>query len=529
MDFDFSKKMKEDEKAFDSLEQRDIIYKQYLTPLKVKISQILLYDTEQANILLQKYVNIEKNEDKSIKEIITDITNLEIEIQQYEENKGKEKLFENQSEIILSQLDDLKEKCEELDIKVLKSKFLEIRELYNRNSNNYSYTDRSKIENKISEIQSKLIIKKVKEGATDLHDVISKDDIANLTIIINNTIFTIMQSQNPNIKDRINEIRYKMIHKPNAIYDPEIWRLLDYIQRNPEKLEQIEVDEQKEKNNSNIELQMIPKNNKEFELPNFKTLFNKKTIKIGDRKIRLNKTVKIGNKTINVKKLAEIDIEWLAKQVPQEMLIAIEDEKLKEEGKEKTKKKYIPNRKTPIYNAFNNIYKSSDNLYFYNEEGTRFRIVALWSKSYLESEDGTKLIGNHSRFRVINEANVIINYAELIDKIMNSNLKQQLLNELGIYVQNQILRSDISEYKGIWPEVKNQIKDLPILSNLSISYDKVYDQVFHTCKNFEDIEEQKRNKFYKENQFKEEIKVDKKDQEIKERLMTQQNLEEITK
>ena len=83
MDFDFDKQMKIDGKASASPSQRNTIYKEQLNPLKAKISQILLYDTETALQLLQEYNEIAKRgEDIDIATLLGDIANLEIKIQE---------------------------------------------------------------------------------------------------------------------------------------------------------------------------------------------------------------------------------------------------------------------------------------------------------------------------------------------------------------------------------------------------------------------------------------------------------------
>ena len=105
MDFDFNEQMKIDGKARGTANQRNIIFKEELEPLKAKISQILLYDTETALQLLQNYNEIaKKGEEVSIDIILADIADLKVKIQEYENNKGKEEVFKEQSKIIASQL-----------------------------------------------------------------------------------------------------------------------------------------------------------------------------------------------------------------------------------------------------------------------------------------------------------------------------------------------------------------------------------------------------------------------------------------
>ena len=62
--------------------QRNQIYEKYLRPLKLKISQILLYDTNAAADFLKKYNNLLQKTSDS--ELFDKITELELEIEQYE-------------------------------------------------------------------------------------------------------------------------------------------------------------------------------------------------------------------------------------------------------------------------------------------------------------------------------------------------------------------------------------------------------------------------------------------------------------
>lgn len=511
MDFDINKQMKEDEKAFGTLEQRNIIYKKYLVPLKAKISQILLYDVETANTLLQKYLKIEKNEDRAITAIMADIADLEADIQEYEDNKGKEELFKEQSIVISNQLDDLKENSEEIDIKDFENRFSYIRELYNKNLEKYSYKDRSVIETKISEVQAKLIIRRVRLGALDLHKEISEDDVAGLTMVINNSIFTLMQNQNSNVQNIINEIKYKMIDRTDVVYDPEIWSLLDSALTGKEKAEPRRVESETTKiSTSNALVPIMPKKHKGFSLPNLGELFGRNVIKIGDQRMKVATTVQIGDMTVNVKDLSGIDLYWLAEQVPQQMLIDIEDEQLRKEGKGTIKQKYMPDSKTPIYDEFEKIGKlyHDDEYVFYNESGTKLYYRYSECHKCLENENQDYIEGSSERFEPIDKNFNIINYAKLIDKLTNGDLQQQLLNELGVCIEKQILRNDKGKSSYIMMDEREKIiRKLPILRNLSKSYNRVMQQIEETKMDFGGQEKAKRDEFYQKNQFKDDLKV----------------------
>lgn len=516
MDFDINKQMKEDEKAFGTLEQRNIIYKEHLMPLKAKISQILLYDVEVANALLQKYLSIEKNEDRSITEIMAHIADLEDEIQEYEDNKGKEELFREQSTVISTQLDDLKENSEEIDIKDFESRFSDIRELYNKNLENYSYKDRSVVETKISEVQAKLIIRRVRSGVLDLHKEISKDDIAGLTMVINNNIFNLMKNPNSDVQNIVNEIKYKMIDRTDIVYDPEIWGLLDSALTGKGKAEPRRVESETTKiNTSNALVPIMPKKHKGFALPNLGELFGRNVIKIGDQRMKVATTVQIGDMTVNVKDLSGIDLYWLAEHVSQQMLIDIEDKQLRKEGKGTIKQKYMPDSKTPIYDEFEKIGKlyHDDEYVFYNESGTKLyyryshRVGYEYNKC-LENENQDYIEGSSEKFEPIDKNFNIINYAKLIDKLTNGDLQQQLLNELGVCIEKQILRNDKGKAGYIMMDEREKIiRKLPILRNLSKSYNRVMQQIEETKMDFGGQEKAKRDEFYQKNQFKDDLKV----------------------
>ncbi len=177
MDFDINKQRQEENDAMKTPNTMNAIYKEQLVPLKTKISQILLYDTEMAEQLLIEYNKIIKKEkESSIQEILKDIVELEYRIKEYEKDEGKEKLSEDEKTAIIEQLDKLMSNCENLKTEDLQDRLFSIREIYNENLENYSYAIRDVIVSKISSVQTKLIIKKVREGALDLYDDISKED-----------------------------------------------------------------------------------------------------------------------------------------------------------------------------------------------------------------------------------------------------------------------------------------------------------------------------------------------------------------
>ena len=477
MDFDFNEQMKIDGKARGTANQRNIIFKEELEPLKAKISQILLYDTETALQLLQNYNEIaKKGEEVSIDTILANIEDLKARIQEYENGKGKEEVFKEQSKIISNQLEELQTNFEKMDIEDFEYKFSEIKELYNKNLENYSYADRDFIAEKIAILQAKIIIKKVRDGAIDLHDEISKDDEARLTMTINNSIFTLMQSQNPNIQNIVNEIKYKMLDRTDAVYDPDIWRLLDSAQRSGEKIEQRRVETQKTQVTQatpTTTLPAIPTKRKGFRLPDFRQIFSRDTIEIGNQKMKISNTVQIGDRIVKTKELSKIGIDWLSKDVSIEILSDIEDEKLKEEGKDKLKEKYVPDKRTPIYDFFSKEHEISldSKFTFLDENGVERNIEhtfgsALYPYYNINLDGISEFDINANIFRKIRS---IMKYVNFIDSIKHYELSKQVNNEIGNFLDKIYINE---ECNGGYIDEEAELKKLPIYSNLLKSYEQ---------------------------------------------------------
>ncbi len=449
-----------------------------------------------------------------------DIVELENEINEYEKSdNGKEKLSEGQSAIINNQLESLLGKCEELDIKDFESKFLDIKEMYMKNSENYSYSDKDSIEQKISSAQARLIMKKCRENILDLHSEISEEDAARLTMAINNETYTLMQSQNTTIQDIVNEIKYKMINRQDAVYDVEIWKLLDSAQRSGERIEQRnnktntvqrKNDTQNlEESSQNISLPAIPKQRRNFHFPSLGNLFQRRTLKIGKQRMRLANTVQMGDETVRVQDLANIDMEWLEQRIPEEMLTDIENERLIQENNENFKERYIPDRNTPIYSLVANTPKINQKIFsFYDGLGSElecnFNDNDLWigTGGYLSRYNRL-----YVSYDSLEKIDTVIRYVNFIDRITGTNLSQQFYNEIGTFYKKIM----VEQKNGTLPINENEwkiIDKLPILKNLLKSYNRLREYVNRTQLDFESQENVKRKRFYENNKFKNELKVD---------------------
>ena len=94
--------------------QKNKIYNEQLKPLKLRISQILLYDTKSAITFLQEYNQLIENTPDN--ELMDKITELEFRITEYEKGQGKEKSFEDKSKTIIMQIEELNTMSENLSL-----------------------------------------------------------------------------------------------------------------------------------------------------------------------------------------------------------------------------------------------------------------------------------------------------------------------------------------------------------------------------------------------------------------------------
>lgn len=160
----------------------------------------------------------------------------------------------------------------------------------------------------------------------------------------------------------------------------------------------------------------------------------------------IRNTVELGDQVVKVKDLAKINLEWLAVHMPEEMLEECEERRLEQEGKVIKGKKYIPDAKIPIIEFTKKEKKELKGFIFINEEGIELRVREFGyedtHKPYLqiESLDGTYINDETIEFysTPIQDTGELIQYASFIDKVIGSNLEQQLKNELGVFLEKAI-------------------------------------------------------------------------------------------
>lgn len=509
MTFNPDEKIKEDAIASTSMseKQKDIVYRETILPIRAKIAEILLYDTDSALKFLERYNDIVKNEEDLGIDIVSEMAKLELEIYLYKQEQGNLKEYKEQSNVLMQKITELEENFEQLSLDELKQELLNIKQIHQNNLSNYSYSDRDKMEQHIYGMQAKYIIRKVtNEDVLDLHSEISQEDEAMLTMILNNKVFSLIQSENLDEQAIGKEIQYKMIDRTDAIYDVGIWQMLG-IGKKEEK--QIVNNRETAENNPNL-LPTIKSKRTSNMFNMIFGFFNKNILKVGILEMKIADTIQIGDTTIPVKDLSKISIEWLAEQVSEDMLKEIEDKRLSQEGRN-FKERYMPDSRMPIYEFFSNIKEKYKVFEFeYYDEGESK------SKVYIENDDG--VICDINVEGVINyELNMnldnmlefinIAGYAELIDNITNSNIQEQLFNEMGILIQKIALQQD-DYFKYDYDKRKKLVHKLPILNSLLKSYKREQKQFRLTRMDVYTEDEQKRNEFYKKYKFKKNLQID---------------------
>ncbi len=336
--------MGEEEKVFSDI-QRDVIYRETLQPIKVKISEILLYDTEAAMRFLQKYNDILKCTND--KDMFAKSVDLELEISTYEKNEGLQKSFDDKSKSIIQQIKDMQIDGDKLSLEDFEDEFKGLKQTYQSAFQKYSFQARDAIEHQLYELYGKVMIRRVREGATD-EIVIPEEDVMGLTIFMNNEIGKFSQNSNPQVQNAIERIKFKLMDRESAFQDDEIWRLLSYAQSQKDL-------GAKQPNRDSNQPQVTA-----LAVVKQKTGLASRIKKSFQREPQL---------PLQVEDVSKITLDWLAQHIPEDMLRQIEEERLKEEGRN-PKSKYLPDPKKAIYEFFakTSSYKISKSEYEYEDQ-----------------------------------------------------------------------------------------------------------------------------------------------------------------
>ena len=496
--------MGEDGKIF-SEGQVDKIYTDMLRPLKVEISEILLYDTKAAMTFLQKYNEI--LECKDDKQVLSMITDLEFEIESYEKSTGDKKSFEDKSEAIIQQIKDMQTDGDKLSVEDLEEEFLRLKQTYKSTFQKYSLRERDSIEQQLYELYGRVMVRRAREGAIDEVEI-SKEDEAGLRIFLNNEIGKLSENANPQVQNAIERIKFKLMDEETAFQGDEIWKLLSFAQ-----------------NQESVEVIQQTSDAQPFQTTALAVVRQRKEGIFSRIKRKFQKEPQLPLQVSDVKK---INIEWLSRYVPKSMLEEIENQRLADEGK-KPEKRYVPYPQTAIYNFFDgklNIdgvevkydKRNHDDYlrefeYEYNfidDYGNKQTLI-LEKKGY---EDKTRMIliskyldsekKKETAIRKVENARIIslgiLNYAIFLDKVLKANLTGKLLNDYMAIIKE-------FESTNKYVTLKNLAEYSEVFRNLLQNYNYMQKECEKTVDAFMGSEQENRRKFYEKTAFKDSLRA----------------------
>ena len=471
--------------------QRDIIYTEMLKPIKLKISQILLYDTESAMSFLQKYNDILKSVKEQ--EILSKITELEFEISEYERNAGKQKIFEYKSQSIIQQIKDLQIDGDRLSFEDFESEFRRIKQTYQNDLQMYSFEDRDAIEQQLYDLYGKVMLRKVREGSIEQSQV-SKKDIMGLIIFMNKEIGKLSQSTNPIVQNAIERIKFLLMDGENAFQGDEIWKVLSYAQ------------EQKY-----VEPHQALAERKQPPITALAVVNEKKPLLARIKKV-FQKEPQL---PLQVEDLSKITLDWLSQYIPEEMLAKIEEERLQEEG-EKTSTRYMPDSKTAIYDFIGKTNESCIDEYEYEDKAGNKHIITFGKyggmgviPSYLDEKNRTRMRKGIDGLC----GDFLISYAMFLDDIFGTNFANDLACDFGEFIQNpqkafvsRFRENILSEWDGIGYNHRDFSAKSKLFKNLFKSYIRIAKECEKTENSFRSNEQVNRRTFYEKSRFREEMK-----------------------
>lgn len=486
--------------------QNNEIYIEYLRPLKLKISQILLYDTKKAAEFLNKYNDIIENTKDSGMELLERITDLECEIKEYEQGEGKRKTFEDKSEIIITEISEMIENSEKLNVEEFEKRLKTLVENYKENFSNYSFKEKDGIDEKIYELQAELILKKVQQNDLDKIEIDQEDEIG-LMIYLNKEINRLQSNENFQAKNCVQKLKYNLMKGIDAVHNIETWKILRDAQN-------------EEKTNEEI----VPKSNELMIVDKSKD--NRGII----RKI-LESFSRKTPETLTDSNLTKITIDWLAERVPQNVLEDWEKELEKEKNIKENIKKYLPDAKAFVCDGIRKIDNQKKHTFNINDDGvektviveegetilagtckrdecskdkycTKTKMKVITSNSEISDErlilakwgdDYWYYKGNKYLLSTTEQTINLIGYTEILDRILGTNYRNRILH---IY-ERAITTKDESE-----------LTNSNLLRKIDDSFYKIQKEYEERAFNIFAQDEAKRQAFYNQNGFRIGLKVD---------------------
>ena len=503
--------------------QKNKIYNEQLKPLKLRISQILLYDTKAAIMFLQEYNELIENTPDN--ELMDKITELEFRITEYEKGQGKEKSFEDKSKTIIMQIEELNTMSENLSLDDFEQEVSKLLENYKDNLGDYNFGARDEIEEKIYELKAKLVMREVNELYPDNIDI-SKEEEIGLMMYLNKELNRLQQNKNPKAKSYVERVKYNLMSGPEALHNSETWKLLSYAQR--EKYE-TEITRTNQLSSQTTALSVIKKPRNQFNLmQKIVSIFSSKGPKL----------------PLKQKDLGKINLDWLAKNIPTNMLEAFERQRLSQE-KRNPKKIYPIDSKSVIYWIMER-FENTDKIDGYVWNKTEGRFVKFDGISMAEADSITKFEVNergdltyifgdyYGKLRCVKidpELKLLqcTVYANFIDKLMSTIFQTKLAIYLRKYCleKHQIkltYEEDYEKLKKFSPKYsRNYYKN--IYKGLFESFEKIQQECRETRDAFWAEENQKREAFYKAQES--EIQAESKERQFRNRIQSQSDVGKI--
>ena len=472
--------------------QKTEIYNKYLKPLKLKISQIILYDTKGAVEFLQKYNELIENTPDA--ELMDKITELEMQLTSYEKGEGKQKSFNEKRKIIIGQIEELEQTSEKLSFEDFEQEVANLMARYRENLKNYEFDDRDAIEEKLYQVEAKLIMRQVKEQYPERIELSPEDEMG-LMVYISKELNRLGQNKNPKAQSYVERVKYNIMGGMEALHNSETWKLLSYAQREnfireEQKAQKIAGTSVTPQTNA---LAVVKNTSRGNFLQTISRMFSK------EPKLPLQ-----------VSDLKKINIDWLAQYIPQEMAEDLENKQLQEEGKN-PEKRYVPDGKKVIYEVMDSLqgyemikgiiwdsqaktFKQYDGINTYIDEKGHEKIQecsndkydSYWISIKLKNND---LVAEHPTVK--EEFQEYIVYADFLDNVFKTNFKQEVL---------QIIERDVIESSMR----TKQLEDAPqkysrkVYKELVKSYKKLLQQYKSTRADFLADEHERRENFYKE-------------------------------
>lgn len=472
--------------------QKTEIYNKYLKPLKLKISQIILYDTKGAVEFLQKYNELIENTPDA--ELMDKITELEMQLTSYEKGEGKQKSFNEKRKIIIGQIEELEQTSEKLSFEDFEQEVANLMARYRENLKNYEFDDRDAIEEKLYQVKAKLIMRQVKEQYPERIELSPEDEMG-LMVYISKELNRLGQNKNPKAQSYVERVKYNIMGGMEALHNSETWKLLSYAQREnfireEQKAQKIAGTSVTPQTNA---LAVVKNTSRGNFLQTISRMFSK------EPKLPLQ-----------VSDLKKINIDWLAQYIPQEMAEDLENKQLQEEGKNQ-EKRYVPDGKKVIYEVMDSLqgyemikgiiwdsqaktFKQYDGINTYIDEKGHEKIQECSNDKYDSYWISIKLKNNDlvAEYPTVKEEfQEYIVYADFLDNVFKTNFKQEVL---------QIIERDVIESSMR----TKQLEDAPqkysrkVYKELVKSYNKLLQQYKSTRADFLADEHERRENFYKE-------------------------------